>query len=483
MRQPTPLAILALALAIALVVEPRSGFAADKPRKPNIVVILADDLGYGELGCQGNREIPTPHIDSIAAEGVRCTAGYVTAPNCSPSRAGLLTGRYGTRFGHEFNPIGAKNEDPAFGLPTSETTLADVLRDAGYVTGAIGKWHLGGTARYHPLRRGFDSFFGFLHEGHYYVPRPWAEVTTMLRRRTLPGGGLGRRAFGDVVYSTHLGHDEPEYDANNPLLRDGQPEAEAAYLTDAFTREALAFVDRQRDKPFFLYLAYNAVHSPLQGTNAYVKKFAQIDDVHRRVFAAMLSNLDDGVGAILNKLRSADLENDTLVFFLSDNGGPTRELTSSNKPLRGEKGSVYEGGIRVPFLVRWPGRLPAGARYEMPISAIDIFATCSAVAGATTNQNRKLDGVNLLPYLSGESAERPHETLYWRQGRNTAVRLGDWKLLRHGRGTADGDWELYDLAHDLSEVKNLAAAEPQRREALLRVWQRLDGEMVAPAFR
>lgn len=483
MRRPTHLAFLTLALAIALSVEQQSGFGADKPNRPNIIVILADDLGYGELGRQGNRQIPTPHIDAIAAAGVRCTAGYVTAPNCSPSRAGLLTGRFGTRFGHEFNPIGAKNEEPAFGLPTGETTLADALRDAGYVTGAIGKWHLGGTAAYHPLRRGFDFFFGFLHEGHYYVPQPWSEVTTMLRRRTLPGGGLGRRAFGDVWYSTHLGYDEPEYDANNPVLRDGQPEAESAYLTDALTREALGFIDRQRDKPFFLYLAYNAVHSPLQGANAYLKKFAQIDDVQRRIFAAMLSNLDDGVGAILDKLRSAGLENDTLVFFLSDNGGPTRELTSSNKPLRGEKGSMYEGGIRVPFLARWPGRLPAGARYEMPVSALDIFATSAAVAEAAPNNRRALDGVNLLPYLSGESPAAPHETLYWRQGRNTAVRVGDWKLLRHGRGAADGDWELYDLAHDLGEEQNLADAEPKRREALLEVWQRLDGEMVAPAFR
>ena len=472
-----------LGLGTALVAGERSSFGAEKRDKPNILVILADDLGYGELGCQGNHEIPTPHIDSIASGGVRCTSGYVTGPNCSPSRAGLLTGRYGTRFGHEFNPIGAKNADPVFGLPTSETTLADVLRDAGYVTGAIGKWHLGGTAKYHPHRRGFDSFFGFMHEGHYFLPQPWSGATTMLRRRTLPGGGQGRRAFGDVWYSTHMGYNEPEYDADNPIWRDGQPEAETAYLTDAFTREALAFIDRHRDKPFFLYLAYNAVHSPLQGADAYMKKFAQIDDVHRRIFAAMLSNLDDGVGAIIDKLRSAGLENDTLVFFLSDNGGPTRELTSSNKPLRGEKGSVYEGGIRVPFVVRWPGRLPAGEQYDMPVSATDIFATASAVSGAALKKGHQFDGVNLLPYLSGESKERPHETLYWRQGGNTAVRVGDWKLLRHVRGPGDGNWELYDLIHDIGEEHNQAGIEPERREALLRVWQQLDSEMVAPAFR
>ncbi len=480
---PIPVRIFAAWLVAASIAPERCAFAVDAPRRPNIVVILADDLGYGELGCQGNREIPTPHIDSIAAEGVRFTAGYVTAPNCSPSRAGLLTGRYGTRFGHEFNPIGAKNEDPAFGLSTSETTLADVLRDAGYVTGAIGKWHLGGTARYHPLRRGFDSFFGFLHEGHYYVPQPWPGVTTMLRRRVLPGGGQGRRVLGDVIYSTHMGHDEPAYDANNPIVRDGQPQAEATYLTDAFTREAVNFIDRYRDQPFFLYVAYNAVHSPLQGGNAYLAKFASIDDIHRRIFAAMLSNLDDGVGRVLGKLRCAGLENDTLVWFLSDNGGPTRELTSSNKPLRGEKGSVYEGGIRVPFLARWPGRLPAGAEYDMPVSSTDMFATAAAVSGAVPNTERTLDGVNLLPHLSGESPGRPHETLFWRQGGNTAVRVGDWKLLRHGGGQASGPWELYNVARDRGEARNLADAEPQRREALLRVWEDLNSEMATAAFR
>jgi arylsulfatase B len=452
-------------------------------RQPNVVVILADDLGYGELGCQGNWQIPTPHIDSIASQGVRFTAGYVTGPNCSPSRAGLLTGRYGTRFGHEFNPIGAKNEDPAFGLPLTETTLAEVLRDAGYVTGAIGKWHLGGVARYHPQRRGFDSFFGFMHEGHFYLPAPWTGAATMLRRRTLPGGGLGRRTFGDMTYSTRMGGNEPEYDANNPLVRDGQPEAEAAYLTDAFTREAIGFIDRQRDKPFFLYLAYNAVHSPLQGADAYVKKFASIEDVHRRIFAAMLSNLDDGVGAILTKLRAVGLENDTLVFFLSDNGGPTRELTSSNKPLRGEKGSLYEGGIRVPFMLRWPGRLSAGAGYDKPVSSTDIFATSLAAAGAKLQKELEVDGVDLMPYLSGEAHGSPHESLYWRQGRNTAVRVDDWKLVRHGSGKDEGQWELYDLAQDIGETKNLAEAERQRRDSLIGVWQKLNAQMIEPAFR
>ena len=304
---------------------------------PNLIILLADDLGYGELGCQGNDEIPTPHIDGIAQKGVRFTQGYVTAPNCSPSRAGLITGKYGTRFGHEFNPIGAKNEQPGYGLPLSEKTLADSLSMAGYVNGLIGKWHLGGTAAYHPFRRGFDEFFGFTHEGHYFVPEPWKGTTTWLRRKVLPGGGKGIRRFGKVIYSTHLGN-EPDYDANNPIMRGSQPVQEEEYFTDAITRESIDFIDRHADKPFFLFVSYNAVHSPLQAADTYMKKFKHIEDIQRRIFAAMLSNLDDSVGDILKKLETEDLEKDTLVFFLSDNGGPTKELTSSNLPLRGGKG-------------------------------------------------------------------------------------------------------------------------------------------------
>ena len=216
--------------------------AEQKERMPNLIILLADDLGYGELGCQGNKEIPTPYIDSIAKNGVRFTQGYVTAPNCSPSRAGLITGKLGTRFGHEFNPTGAKNEKPDFGLPLSQKTLADFLQNAGYINGLIGKWHLGGTAPYHPFRRGFDEFFGFTHEGHYFVPEPWEGTTTWLRRSVLPGGVKGRRTFGKVIYSTHMGYNEPDYDANNPIVRGSQPVQEKEYLTDAITRESTDFI-------------------------------------------------------------------------------------------------------------------------------------------------------------------------------------------------------------------------------------------------
>lgn len=455
-----------------------------KNRQPNIVILLADDLGYGETGCQGNPQIPTPHIDSIAKDGVRFTNGYVTAAFCSASRAGLLTGRYQTRFGYEFNPIGAKNEDPDAGLPLKQKTFANVLHDVGYTTALIGKWHLGGTAKYHPLRRGFDEFFGFLHEGHYFVPPPFDGVTTMLRRRSLPGHARGRYRSpdGKLVYTTHMGHDEPAYDADNPIYRGGQPVQESAYLTDAFTREAVDFIDRNADRPFLLYLAYNAVHSPLQGADRYMDSFANIDDVHRRIFASMLANMDDSIGAVLTRIRDENLTNDTLVFFLSDNGGPTRELTSSNLPLRGEKGSMFEGGLRIPFCVRWPGQIPPNTVYDHPVVSLDIFATAAAAAGIDLATIKNLDGVNLVPFLNGERKSAPHETLFWRTGNKAALRHQQWKLLRNPRRGGSLAWELYDLSNDVSESQNLADQNTAKREELVRRWEAMNSEMVDPTW-
>jgi len=460
--------------------------AEETSDRPNIVLLFADDLGYGELGCQGNDEIPTPNIDSIAADGVRFTSGYVTAPFCSASRAGLLTGKYQTRFGYEFNPIGADNEDPNAGLPPSQKTIANHLHDAGYTTGLIGKWHLGGTAEYHPYRRGFDEFFGFMHEGHYFVPPPYDGVTTMLRRRALPTRESGRWTSqnGRMLFSTHMGYDEPAYDANNPILRGSQPVVEHEYLTDALTREAVDFIDRNHDRPFFLYLAYNAVHSPLQGADSYMNKFSSIEDVHRRIFAAMLANMDDSVGSVLKSLEKNGLEGNTLVFFISDNGGPTRELTSSNAPLRGEKGSVYEGGIRVPFMLKWPGKLKAGREYHEPVVSLDVFGTAAAIAETPIPKNRPIDGVNLLPFLTAASDDSPHEELFWRVGTKAAIRSGDWKLLRNpDRRQKDAKWELYNLKDDISETSNLAAEEPDRLNQLAAAWEKLNSQMIDPVWQ
>lgn len=455
--------------------------------QPNIVLLVADDLGYGELGCQGNPQIPTPNIDSIAKEGVRFTNGYVTAAYCSASRAGLLTGRIQTRFGYEFNPVGAYNEDPAAGLPPGEKTLGDVLRDAGYTTGLIGKWHLGGTAKYFPQRRGFDEFYGFLHEGHYYLPPPWTGTTSMLRRKTLPAGVPGERWISDngkIIQSSHMGHHEPDYDANNPIYRGGTPVEEAEYLTDALTRESVAFITRNKDRPFFLYLAYNAVHSPLQGADPYMEKFAGIDDIHRRIFAAMLGNLDDSVGQVLSTLKAAGLDENTVIFFISDNGGPTRELTSSNLPLRGGKGQVYEGGIRVPFLARWTGKIPVGKTYHHPVVSLDVFSTAAALANAPLPPGRKIDGVNLMPYLTGQKAEsaRPHDVLFWRSGNNKALRKGDWKLVKNSGRHRGATWQLYDLGEDTSEQRDLASSMPGKLAELQSIWNQWNAGMIDPVW-
>jgi arylsulfatase A-like enzyme len=420
------------------------------PRKPNIVLILADDLGYGELGCQGNIEIPTPHIDSIAQQGVRFTNGYVTAPYCCPSRAGILTGRYQTRFGCELNPVGKQNLLPGVGLPESEKTTAACLKEAGYRTGLTGKWHLGGTPKYHPLTRGFDEFYGFLHEGHFYQPPGNASIVSRLRKN------------------------EPPYDDANPVMRGRETVVEAEYFTRALAREACGFIERSAAKPFFLYLPFNAVHSPMQAGPRDLDRFAHIADPHRRIFAAMLSVLDEAVGRVLDKLREKKLERDTMVVFLSDNGGPTAELTSSNKPLRGGKGQLYEGGIRVPFLVRYPAGLAAGRVENAPVTSLDLMPTFLRLAGAGKARTNPLDGMDLM-------RPRRERTLYWRYGTSGALRMGDWKIVRQNRPRREGaSWELFDLAKDPTESRDLAQEQPGRAKLLVERWTALDGEMPEP---
>ena len=397
--------------------------AADAPgRKPNIVLIFADDLGYADLGCQEMKDIPTPHIDSLAAAGVRFTNGYVSCPVCSPTRAGLMTGRYQTRFGHEFNPGPELAAADEFGLPLTEKTLADRLKARGYATGMVGKWHLGYKAAYHPQKRGFDEFFGFLAGGHAYRP------------------GRGQM-----------------------ILRGNERVVEKEYLTDAFTREAVAFIDRHKDAPFFLYLPYNAVHSPMQASGARWDRFAHIEDRLRRTYATMLAAMDDGVGAVLAKLRDAGLEKDTLVFFISDNGGPTEQTSSRNDPLRGFKGQVFEGGIRIPFLVQWKGRLPAGKVCDDPVISLDVVPTVMSGAGAPVGAGEAVDGVDLLGHLTGKTAGRPHERLFWRYGLQSAVREGDWKAVR----TRNDPVMLFNLADDVGEKTDLAAKNPDKLKELV----------------
>lgn len=412
-----------LCVAMALVA---FGAAAEDVRRPNVVLILMDDLGYNDIGVYGAKDLRTPNIDSIAKNGVRFTDGYVTCPVCSPSRAGLITGRYQQRFGHEFNPTNATRQDPDFGLPVSEKTLADSLKNAGYKTGLVGKWHLGFAPEYWPTRRGFDEFFGLL-------------------------GGKHKMIF----------------DGSPQLLMRGENAIqEREYLTDALKREALAFVDRHKAGPFFLYLPFNAQHIPLEATPKYLARFPEIQDERRRTFAAMLSAVDDAVGALLEKLRESNLEENTLVFFVSDNGGNYEENASLNTPLSGTKNFCREGGIRVPFMVQWKGKLPAGKAYSEMVSTLDVVPTVLAATGARSANAAKLDGVDLLPCLKGDVTTPPHDRLFWRFGDQFAVRQGHWKLLRQGTDKP----QLFDLSKDVAESNDQGAANPQ-------VLKELDGAL------
>lgn len=421
--------------------EARTGAMEASPshQRPNVVLILADDLGYAEIGVQGCKDVPTPHIDSIAREGVRFTSGYVSCPVCSPTRAGLLTGRYQQRFGHEFNPHGVDQAGEDFGLLKSEPTLPERLKALGYATGMFGKWHLGAREDARPTRRGFDAFVGFLGGAHPYL-------------------------------KTDIRGDQPILRGDDPIAVD--------FTTETFAGEAAGFIRRRRDRPFFVYLPFNAVHMPLQVPEKYLERFASIADRKRRTFAAMLSALDDGVGTVLAALREAGLERDTLVFFLSDNGGPTGSTTSRNDPLRGFKAQVHEGGIRVPFLARWPGRLPAGVTVDEPVISLDIAATALAAAGRSGTFEPPLDGVDLVPFLTGNAKAPPHDRLFWRFGPAWAIRMGDWKL-----ASADGKAAaLYNLREDIGESRDLAAARPQRVSELRAAWDAWNRELAEPRW-
>jgi arylsulfatase A-like enzyme len=413
--------LMALALSLAIVIAPPAT-AAGRGGKPNVVVILADDLGYADVGFQGCKDIPTPHLDALAKAGVVCTNGYVTCPVCSPTRAGLLTGRYQQRSGFEDNSWSAKT-----GLDPKATTVADVLKSAGYATFAVGKWHLGQLPQFRPLVRGFTDHYGFLGGGRSYLPLKDSQGVPFVPK------------------------DPDQVDLWRNETRIGDPE----YLTDAFGEEAAAYVRRHKADPFFIYLAFNAPHVPLQATDKYLSRFPNLKGA-RRTYAAVVSAMDDAVGRVTDAIRAEGLENDTLVFFLSDNGGHPMANAARNDPLRGEKGTVYEGGIRVPFVVKWTGRLPAGAKYEQPVVSLDIMATAVAAAGLKS-PGAPLDGVDLVPHLRGEVAAPPHETLYWRFINHWAVRHGRWKFTAQA-GQPEG---LYDLSADVSESRDLSAAHPE----------------------
>jgi arylsulfatase A-like enzyme len=412
------------------------GLRAADTTKPNLVIFYSDDQGWGETGCYGNPEIPTPHIDSLAKNGVRFTQGYVAATYCSPSRAGLLTGRYPTRFGHEFNAVANKS-----GLRLDQVTLANRLKDLGYATCCVGKWHLGNGMEYRPTKRGFDEFFGTLANTPFFHPRNFVDSRISNEVREITDDGF--------------------------------------YTTEAYAERSVDWLERNKDKTWFLYLPFNAQHAPLEAPQKYLDRFPNIADEKRRLFAAMLSAQDDAVGRVLEKIRELGQEENTLIFYIADNGGPTQSTTSKNGGLRGFKMTTYEGGPRVPFISQWKGHWPSGLVYDAPVINLDVLPTMMAAAGGKISDSDMLDGVDLAPFLTGANKARPHETMYWRFGQQWAIRHGDLKLVVARGGS--GKPELYDLVADYSESKDLASSRPEDVKKLQAIWNAWNAEQAPPS--
>ncbi|WP_316816106.1 sulfatase [Pedobacter nyackensis] len=401
-----------------------------RPDKPNVIVVVSDDAGYIDFGCYGGKEIPTPNIDAIAKEGVRFTDAYVSASVCAPSRAGLLTGRYQQRFGFEHNTSslvapGYKLTD--VGMDPSEQTIGNEMQANGYKTIAIGKWHQGEEKKHFPLNRGFDEFYGFIG---------------------------GHRDF--FAYKDKPSHELELYN-NNEII----PESKVTYLTDMLTDRATDFIRENSNKPFFMYLSYNAVHTPMNAKKDLMDRFASIIDPGRRAYAAMMTSLDDGLGRVMETLKQQKLDENTLIIFVNDNGGATVN-SSDNGPLRGMKGSKWEGGIRVAMMMRWPGHIVANKTYSQKVSSLDILPTSIAAGKGKQKGTKKLDGVNLIPYVNGQNKKAPHEALYWRRGVAAAIREKNWKLIRVKENVL-----LFDLSTDLSESTDLSAKYPERKKEML----------------
>lgn len=468
-----------VAIAACLLGLTTTGLAprSPKPRPPNVIVILTDDLGYGDLGVYGGKLIPTPHIDALAASGVRFTDAYATAAVCAPSRASLMSGRHQARYGFEFNPVG---RDERTGVPVSEASIATVMKTAGYATALVGKWHTGQAAGYHPLDRGFDSFFGFLGGAASYFKDP---AESGLQADTGADGAMTRARF--------------------PIMRGKQVVEQEGYLTDVFTDEAIAFIRSHRDQPFFLYLAYNAPHTPLQASKRYTDRFAHVTSPHQRLYAAMVASLDDNLGRLRLALAKEGLERDTVIFFLSDNGCPNYiRGACSNAPLSGYKAFPWEGGVRVPFMVSAPGRIARGLVSSRPVSTLDILPTAARLAGVKAPSG--VEGRDIASALA-PTAGTFERTLFWRMGPNHAVREGRWKLLvvnksetvddmsnLLGSPTPDGvkaevsalgQWTLlFDVVQDPGEKNNLASAHPEVVARLSRAFAAWDKNNVEPMF-
>ena len=421
--------------------------------RPNIIVIISDDQGYADVGFHGSKEVFTPNIDRIASNGVIFSEGYASFSVCSPSRAGLITGKYQNRFGYTRNIL-LTPYDSTMGLPLAEQTIADVLQKADYQTKAIGKWHLGAHKSLIPESRGFDEFYGFIIGGHRYFPDD-LKLNDLKEARSQMDGYITK------------------------LLDNGKRVDISKYLTEELSDNAVKFIDENSDNPFFLYLSYNAPHTPLQATKKDLERNMHIEKEKRRTYAAMVTSLDDGVGLILDKLEEKNILDNTIVVFLSDNGGVEWYNHSDNGILRGGKGEFFEGGIRVPFVMQWPKVIPKGSVYDKPIIALDLFATAASVANAEKYIEGEIDGVNLIPYITGKNDDFPHKLLYW-QNRDKdidVIRGERYKYLRMGE-----EEYIFDLKNDISEENNIISSSKTIYDDLKFNFKEWDKEMIDPVF-
>lgn len=469
--------------------EQNEGKAAEKP---NVIVIYTDDLGWKELSYSGNTRLKTPNIDQLAAEGTQFTQAYSSAPICSPSRAGLVTGRYQQRFGFEYltpleQPIDPNNDprkvyakptekrlslretniDPEQfakikkGIPETELTFGEIFKSAGYATALIGKWHLGEVEGYFPDQHGFDYFFGCLNWGSLFA---YEDNPDVISRPPYYSDKLAASRTGS--YRWVKGREEV---------------IEKGYITDVLADESIQFIEKstKAKKPFFLYLPFTAVHDPLQAKKSDFEQIKSVQDSATRIQLAMTKSLDDAVGKINNYLKKNGLDKNTIIFFSSDNGGPTYYRTVDNSPLRGGKLSHFEGGIRVPYFIKYPNVIPSGKVYNLPVSNLDIFPTALAAAGLAVPDARQIDGVNLIPYISGKNTARPHETLFWRNGFSKAARKGDWKLYVNDR---NGVKFLFDLAKDPGETTDVSKSNPDKLKELENELKNWESQLVDPKW-
>lgn len=434
-------------------------------RAPNILIVMADDLGYTDLGCYGCKDIRTPHIDSLARHGVRFTNAYATGSMCGPSRAGFITGRFQSSFGYYVNA--ANPLDPRQGLPAGTTTVASLMQQQGYVTGGVGKWHMGTADHQHPNELGYSDWFGFLGGGLTYYPLDHPSYNGRYETLKRPWG------VRDLHHTL-------------PVLHNQKPVQWKQYLTRELTDAGVAFIEKNRDQPFFLFMSYNAPHLELEAPDETIATYPEtamtkvpgVTARSRSIYAAMVDEMDQGVGRILESLEEQGIAENTVVWFLSDHGGMKR--TSDNRPLRGAKGSHFEGGLRVPLIVCWPGKVKPGTVLHEPVTSLDIGATSLAMAGGDV-ADAGLHGVDISSYMNGQTSDAPHESLYWRTApphqESGIVREGDFKLL-----IVRGKMSLFNLNEDISETKNMTGSHPRLVKQLHAQWKEWDQSSQRPLW-